>query len=508
MTLANTTKIKCGHCGNEIEVFLYGSVNVDVSPHLKERVLSGNINSGFCDKCNTINRAVGAFLYHDMNLGLAVWVYPEQDKEQANEITRRVLKETQEVNKKLPKILTQLSTVIVVFGIDDLKEKLRKAGDLLRSELKLYAREKFGIKLIATLYVENNKLIIDSQDQKVKDDLYKEINALTENGGIFLFEYVFKNDNLFFEGALVNTDNSNFLYALKNCSYLWNSNKTYGERVIYGFDSSLFELKNKNNSVQYIMLGSSEKNPVTQKFTMKIFAHNHKKKEYASHILQRAVQPGPIHNFYRAITEEEKDEWSRLHFKTFNTAGKYTNDYAQRSPRTDFFECYLAYNNDEKAIEQCDKEKLSFLKELNKKYSPTEEQKRERETVLLERMLNLKLPNSYKQFLKKFGGGFNGKEPIVGKPRIFGLPANKEPTSVLGATFFLRIKRDDISKDFVVIAFLKYSYALCLDLRNKPENDAPLVKINYMDKNTPIEKTNSTFSSYLKASVDRYCNNK
>lgn len=132
---------------------------------------------------------------------------------------------------------------------------------------------------------------------------------------------------------------------------------------------------------------------------------------------------------------------------------------------------------------------------------------REKQIILLERFLQLKLPDSYKQFLKEFGGGFNGKEPIVGKPRIFGLPANKELTSMLGATFFLRIKRDDLPKDFVVIVFLNHPYALCLDLRNKPEKDAPLVKINYMDKGAPIETTRAIFSNYLAKSIEKYCNN-
>lgn len=502
MTLLNKSVINCGACGNKIEVYLYDTVNVDVDPYLKERVLSGNINTGFCDKCNTINRVVGAFLYHDMDLDLMAWVYPEQDKEKADEITKRVLKETQEIKEKLPEIWTQRSAVIVVFGIDDLKEKLKKAGDLLRSELKLYSREKFGIKHIATLYVDNNKLRIDSEDQKVKDDLYREINALTENGGIFLFEYVFKNDDLFLEGAMVNIDHPNFLYALKNCSYLWQSNKTYGGYIIYGFNSSLFELENKNDQLQYYILGSSEKIPKTQKFNMKIFAYPHKNKDYSTHILQRAVQSGLIHNFYRAITLKEKDKWSKLHFKTFNTTGQWINDYAKKNPRVDFFECYLSYNNDEKALEQCDAEKFTFLEELRKKYSPTEEQKREREIISLERILNLKLPESYKKFLRQYGGGYAMRMPIAGIPPIYGLPATSDPTSVLGATFALRQIRKDIPHDFVVIHFF-YDYALCLDLREKPKNDAPLVKISLKDKNKPIEELHQFFSDYLKNTISK-----
>ena len=508
MTLANTTTIKCANCGNEIEVRLYKTVNVDVDPYLKERVLSGNINSGFCNKCNTINHIADAFLYHDMNLGLMAYVYPEQDKKNADEITKMVIEMARQTKEDLPKILSQRYATIVVFGIDDLKDKLKKAGDLIRDELRLYSREKFGTEHIATFYIENNKLIIDSQDQKVKDDLYREINSLTDSGGIFIFNYIFKDDDMFLDGALINTDNSNFLYALKNCSYLWQSNKTYGGHTIYGFDSFLYQSEKQEDLVTYKFLGSAQKDKVTQKYNMIIVSDCHKNKDYAGYIHELAMQSGIIHHFYRSISDNDRNEWSELHFKAFNMGEKYINNYARKDPRIDFFECQSISALDEKALQRCDLEKFNFLENLSKKYSLTEEQKRERKIIHLERMLNLKLPNSYKQFLEKFGSGYDGKVPIPGKPRIFGLSTSKEPFSALNATFFLRIKRDDISKDFVVIAFLKHPYALCLDLRDKPEHDAPLVKINYMGKNTSVDRTNTTFSSYLKSSIDRYCNNK
>lgn len=497
MTLANTTIIKCGNCGNEIEVRLYKTVNVDVDPYLKERVLSGNINSGFCDKCNTLNKLSDYFLYHDMSLDLMVYVCPERYKDKSEEITKNALKDIQEVYQKMPQSLQKPKKTAIVFGINELKEKLNEMGDLLRSELKLYSRKKDGIELIAKLYVENKNLIIESADQKVKEDLYKEINTLIENGGVYIFNYVFKDDDMLLNGALVNVDNSNFLYALKNCSYLWSSNKTYGGHVIYGFDSFFHQFENQEDLVTYNLLGSSQKDKVTQKYNMIIVSDCHKDKDYASYIHKRAMQSGMIHNFYRSISEDDRNEWAKLHFGTFNMCEKYINNYAKKDPKIDFFECQSIGALDEKALQLCDSGKFNFIENLFKKYSPTEEQKQERKIVALERMLNLKLPDSYKQFLKKFGGGYDGKTPIPGKPRIFGLSDSKDMTSALNATFFLRIKRKDISQDFVVIGFFDNSHLLCLDLRKKPEDDAHLVKINYMEENTDIKESNILFSNYL-----------
>lgn len=129
------------------------------------------------------------------------------------------------------------------------------------------------------------------------------------------------------------------------------------------------------------------------------------------------------------------------------------------------------------------------------------------EIKALERFLGLILPKSYKQFLRDFEGGYVDNKPIPGKPRIFGFARNKDFTSVVNATTFLRIKRDDLSADFLPISFFNENILLCLDLRTKQNENAALVKINWTDKNAPIEIASSTFSGYLKASINKYSNN-
>lgn len=133
----------------------------------------------------------------------------------------------------------------------------------------------------------------------------------------------------------------------------------------------------------------------------------------------------------------------------------------------------------------------------NRKKDIQEWLKKENEIVKLEFILDLRLPSAYRDFLIKFGGGYSMGIPIAGVPNIYGLPVNSEPTSVLGATLFLRIKRKDLPPDFVVIKFVNREYALCLDLRKKPEKDAPLVKIHLFG-NEPPEKLGQSFSEYLK----------
>lgn len=506
MTRISKTILHCGKCNNEISIDFYDSVNVTVDPELKEKVLKEEINSGACSKCGAINQIVVPFLYHDMDLKLMVWVYPKEDKIKANEIKERILEQFQETKRKLPRILTEGHIETVVFGIEELKEKLKELGDLLRSELKLYAEEKGEMKLIAAIYVKNHELVVEAEDFKAKEDLLREINSLIQDGGIFIFDHIFKNDDYILQGTLINTQHPYFLYALKNCSYLWQSNKKYGKHIIYGFSSMFFEeeTEEKNvNQIQSIILGTVLKEPATQKFNIKVYAHPHKNEEYSKHILSRIIKSGPIHIFYRSMTAEEKTGWNELYFNAANMNKKFINDYARQNPKNDFFECCLTNDLDEQALKECDGRKFKFLEELMKKYKDISKQyEKEKEIIFLERMLKLKLPRTYKEFLIEFGSGYKMKMPIAGVPNIYGLPADSDYTSVLGATFVLRHIRKDISPDFVVIRFF-YDYALCLDLREKPADDAPLVKIDLKRKGSPVTNLHQSFSEYLKKYKDK-----
>jgi len=126
MTKISKTTTYCGKCNNEINIDYYDSVNVTVNPELKGKVLKGEINSGVCSKCGTTNQIVGPFLYHDIVIKLMVWVYPKENKIKVDEIKERISKQFQETNQDSPRIVTEGYIQTVVFGIEELVEKLKE----------------------------------------------------------------------------------------------------------------------------------------------------------------------------------------------------------------------------------------------------------------------------------------------------------------------------------------------------------------------------------------------
>jgi len=91
---------------------------------------------------------------------------------------------------------------------------------------------------------------------------------------------------------------------------------------------------------------------------------------------------------------------------------------------------------------------------------------------VLEALLGISLPTSYVTFLLERGSA------IVNGLPLLGFPLNLETSSVWGATELVRAYRPDLKPDpkyFVAIRLLD-TRALCLDLRQESQDDAPLVE--------------------------------
>jgi hypothetical protein len=111
------------------------------------------------------------------------------------------------------------------------------------------------------------------------------------------------------------------------------------------------------------------------------------------------------------------------------------------------------------------------------------------EVALLEAVLSLTLPKSYRDFLISDEEG-----AIYGLP-VLGLPATPDLESAWGATEFLRTQRPDLDPAFLVIRIMD-TRALCLDLRGTNLQDAPLVEIA-LDRRSVPRPLNVSFQRYL-----------
>ncbi|MBU0678372.1 MAG: CpXC domain-containing protein [Verrucomicrobia bacterium] len=83
MTQERTYSIKCPKCGAEQSVELYDAINVAESPLLKDELLSNRINAVVCDECGFDFRVDKSLLYHDPELGVLIYLLPENGYSEA-----------------------------------------------------------------------------------------------------------------------------------------------------------------------------------------------------------------------------------------------------------------------------------------------------------------------------------------------------------------------------------------------------------------------------------------
>ena len=71
-------KITCPDCNTEGEYTVWDSVNVDLDPELKSKVMDGSLFTWVCPKCKNSFNAPYSFLYHDMAHNFMVYFESEK----------------------------------------------------------------------------------------------------------------------------------------------------------------------------------------------------------------------------------------------------------------------------------------------------------------------------------------------------------------------------------------------------------------------------------------------
>ncbi len=112
------------------------------------------------------------------------------------------------------------------------------------------------------------------------------------------------------------------------------------------------------------------------------------------------------------------------------------------------------------------------------------------QTQLLEALLGVSLPISYVRFLSERGSNLVNGLPVLG------FPLSLELSSVWGATELVRAARPDLPQSLVAIRLLD-TRALCLDLRQQPQDDAPLIEVNLGKQDILPVCVHGSFERYL-----------
>lgn len=115
MSQAREETIKCPNCGIEGTFTVWDSVNIDLTPELKDRIFNEDLFVWTCPKCGAKVFVSMSFLYHDMKHKLMVFFYFD---EEANSCPEDVV--------EVPEVFSNLDGYKYreVHGLMNLKEKI------------------------------------------------------------------------------------------------------------------------------------------------------------------------------------------------------------------------------------------------------------------------------------------------------------------------------------------------------------------------------------------------
>ena len=151
MTNHITNKVRCPKCSNEWDHKVYQTVNVDINPELKEKVLNKEIFIYTCPNCGNKTLVIAPLLYDDMSKNLWIYLWPyNSEGVQSNQTIDKYLSRQEAICRK-------------VKNENELIEKIKIFDDWFKDEymelLKLSAVAKYdNVSDIYYMWKDNNSL--------------------------------------------------------------------------------------------------------------------------------------------------------------------------------------------------------------------------------------------------------------------------------------------------------------------------------------------------------------
>lgn len=125
MSNKQKAKIKCAHCGHESEQDFWVSINADMNPEIKEKLINGELFRHVCEKCGKESVLDYPVLYHDMTNRAMVYYIIEDTVEEVegyfNEVEKDLGVTMEGYRKRIVTDLNALREKAIIFdnGLDD-----------------------------------------------------------------------------------------------------------------------------------------------------------------------------------------------------------------------------------------------------------------------------------------------------------------------------------------------------------------------------------------------------
>lgn len=134
--------VACPECGNIQEFVAWESINPDLDPDLKDKILTGELFTFKCEKCGKMSPITYPCLYNDMFSKTMIYLTQEEDAaSKMNEILFE-MQEAYEIQKRqgyeyrIVKTVNELAEKIMIkdMGLDDRVVEIVKALIMIKSE--------------------------------------------------------------------------------------------------------------------------------------------------------------------------------------------------------------------------------------------------------------------------------------------------------------------------------------------------------------------------------------
>lgn len=125
MSMERKETITCPECGTENDFVVWQSLNGDLDPEAKQRLIDGTLFDFKCKKCGYESKVNYPILYHDMTHNVMIHCVPEEGVEEAY---KEFVESENAFGIKLPKYTKRIVTnhnslrekaIIFEYGLDD-----------------------------------------------------------------------------------------------------------------------------------------------------------------------------------------------------------------------------------------------------------------------------------------------------------------------------------------------------------------------------------------------------
>jgi tetratricopeptide (TPR) repeat protein len=134
MSQKKTININCPSCSTAFYMDVYDSLNVQVSPELKQELVKGNFNIQKCPKCDKKILYNDYMLYHDMEKGIIIHCFVPEERENIKEHVKTIYSNLIkfELEKQMPcKLLFGLDRLVKIVLLLDSKQNFEEIRNRL-----------------------------------------------------------------------------------------------------------------------------------------------------------------------------------------------------------------------------------------------------------------------------------------------------------------------------------------------------------------------------------------